>query len=370
LELSFYKKITKFKHVKKNVHLQKALFMTFRNRFIHLFFILFIGLNMSLYAQIIIENSSKMASELIQPPYLKAGDTVAIVAPSGILKSREGEVQQAVALLKSWGLHTVVGKHIFSKANHFAGTDAERCEDFQKAMDDPKISAIWCARGGYGTVRILDKLDYTKFKENPKWIVGYSDITALHNQVHNQGFQSLHALMCVSLKKDLKEIEETVETFKMALFGNPTDYVLEGSTYNRAGETEGLLVGGNLTMLHTMLGSDTSINTSGKILFIEEIGEYKYHIDRMLQSLKRAGYFENCKGVIVGNMTNLKKNTTLWGTSVEELILDALSDYDFPIAFNMPAGHEKDNRALVLGQKVELNVAKDKSLVSFLKKEF
>jgi muramoyltetrapeptide carboxypeptidase len=207
LELSFYKKITKFKHVKKNVHLQKALFMTFRNRFIHLFFILFIGLNMSLYAQIIIENSSKMASELIQPPYLKAGDTVAIVAPSGILKSREGEVQQAVALLKSWGLHTVVGKHIFSKANHFAGTDAERCEDFQKAMDDPKISAIWCARGGYGTVRILDKLDYTKFKENPKWIVGYSDITALHNQVHNQGFQSLHALMCVSLKKLLKPLK-------------------------------------------------------------------------------------------------------------------------------------------------------------------
>ena len=139
------------------------------------------------------------------------------------------------------------------------GTDVERCEDMQNAMDDPTISAIWCARGGYGTVRILDKLDYTKFKKDPKWIVGYSDITALHNQVHNEGFQSLHAVMCVSLKRDLKEIEHTIETFKSALFGTPTNYTLEGSSYNRIGETEGVLVGGNLTMLHTMLGSETSI---------------------------------------------------------------------------------------------------------------
>jgi muramoyltetrapeptide carboxypeptidase len=302
---------------------------------------------------------------LQQPPYLKAGDTVAIVAPSGVLKNRIKEVEQAKTLLKNWGLKVVVGTHVFSKDNHFAGIDDERCEDFQNAMDDPKISAIWCARGGYGTVRILDKLDYSKFKENPKWVIGYSDITALHNQLHNNGVESIHALMCTSLQDDLSTIQKTVSTFKDAIFGKSLSYTLKGSNYNKTGIASGQLVGGNLTMLHTMLGSKTSIDISGKILFIEEIGEYKYHIDRMLQSLKRAGYFDNCKGVIVGDITKLRKNTTLWGTSIEQLILDALADYSFPIAFNMPAGHEKDNRALILGRTIELSVGKDKSTVVF-----
>ncbi|WP_425076580.1 S66 peptidase family protein [Psychroserpens sp. S379A] len=317
--------------------------------------------NLSAQEELIQQNQTA----LIQPPYLKIGDTVAIVAPSGILKNRNDEVEQAVALLESWGLHAIVGKYVFSKADHFAGTDDERCEDFQKALDDPKVSAIWCARGGYGTVRILDKLDYTAFKKHPKWIIGYSDITALHNQIHNEGYQSIHALMCVSLTKDLNDIKATLETFKSTIFGNPVNYTLEGSNYNRVGVASGQLVGGNLTMLHTMLGSKTSLDMSGKILFIEEIGEYKYHIDRMLQSLKRAGYFDNCKGVIVGDMSKLRKNTTLWGTSVEQLVLDALADYDFPIAFNMPAGHEQDNRAMVLGKVVELKVEKDSSSVIF-----
>ena len=302
---------------------------------------------------------------LIQPPYLKTGDTVAIVAPSGILKNRNDEVQRAVTLLQSWGLNAIVGNNVFSKSDHFAGTDDERCEDFQKALDDPTVSAIWCARGGYGTVRILDKLDYTKFKKHPKWVIGYSDITALHNQIHNEGYQSIHALMCVSLTQDLDDIKETLATFKSTIFGNPVNYTLVGSDYNRVGETNGLLVGGNLSVLHTMLGSETSLDMSGKILFIEDIGEYKYHIDRMLQSLKRAGYFENCKGVIVGDVSKVRKNTTLWGKSIEQLVLDALADYDFPIAFNMPAGHEKDNRAMVLGKKIELKVEKDSSSLNF-----
>ena len=309
--------------------------------------------------------NEKQNNTLKQPPYLKTGDTVAIVAPSGILKNRTDEVQQAQALLKRWGLHSVVGKHVFSEADHFAGTDDERCEDLQEALDNPKISAIWCARGGYGTVRILDKLDYSKFKQNPKWLIGYSDITALHNQIHNEGVESLHAIMCVSLPKDESEIEASISTLKNTLFGNPLSYTLKGSSYNKTGTTSGQLVGGNLTMLHTMLGSKTSIDTFGKILFIEEIGEYKYHIDRMLQSLKRAGYFDNCKGVIVGDMTKLRTNTTLWGTSVEQLILDALADYDFPIAFNMPAGHEKDNQALILGRTVKLTVDSKQSSVVF-----
>lgn len=305
------------------------------------------------------------SKNLIQPPYLKPGDTVAIVAPSGILKNRQKEVQQAVELLKSWGLHAVVGDHVFSQDNHFAGTDAQRCEDFQKAMDNPKISAIWCARGGYGTVRIIDKLDFTKFREHPKWLIGYSDITALHNQFHNEGFESIHALMCTSLTDDMNDIAKSVETYRKAIFGESLQYTLKGSKYNKVGESTAPLVGGNLTMLHTMLGSKTSIDTSGKILFIEEIGEYKYHIDRMLQSLKRAGYFDNCKGVLVGDMSKMRKNTTLWGSSVEQLILDALSEYNFPICFNMPAGHEKDNRAVILGRTVQLKVGKSESKVVF-----
>ena len=313
------------------------------------------------------DNPSIQTKTLKQPPYLKPGDTVAIVAPSGILKNRTTEIEQAKTLLKSWGLYPVVGKHVFKQNNHFAGTDAERCEDFQNALDDPKIKAIWCARGGYGAVRILDKLNYTKFKNKPKWIIGYSDITALHNQVHNLGFESLHAMMCTSLQDGSENIKETISTFKTALFGNPINYILEGSKYNKVGSVSAPLVGGNLSILYSMLGSNTSIDTSEKILFIEEIGEYEYSIDRMLQSLKRAGYFTNCKGVIVGDISKIRKNTTLWGSPVQQLILDALSEYNFPIAFNMPAGHEKDNRALILGRTVEMTVGKDKSTLVFFK---
>jgi muramoyltetrapeptide carboxypeptidase len=306
-----------------------------------------------------------MHKNLIQPDYLKAGDTVAIVAPSGILNNREKEVNQAKELLKSWGLNVTIGEHVFKKANHFAGTDDERAEDFQNALDNPNIKAIWCARGGYGTVRVLDKLDYTRYKAHPKWVIGYSDITAIHNQLNNEGSESIHALMCTSLTDDLADIENTVSTFKAAIFGESLSYTIKGSNYNKTGTTYGKLVGGNLTLLHTMLGSKTSIDTSDKILFIEEIGEYKYHIDRMLQSLQRAGYFENCKGLIVGNMSKMRRNTTPWGTSVQQLILDVMADYDFPILFDFPAGHEKDNRALILGRTVELKVGNEGSVVVF-----
>ena len=329
-----------------------------------LFYAIFFYGNTTISAQ---NTTFNKTTNLIQPPFLKTGDTVAIVAPSGILRNRTSEVEQAKNLLKSWGLHVVVGENVFNLNYHFAGTDEERRKDLQKAMDDPKISAIWCARGGYGTVRILDKLDYTKFKKNPKWLIGYSDITALHSQVHNEGFESLHAMMCTSLQDNNETIKETISTFKDALFGTSLNYLLEGSKYNKTGMTSGQLVGGNLTILHTMLGSKTSIDTSGKILFIEEIGEYEYHIDRMLQSLKRAGYFDNCKGVLVGNITKVRKNTTPWGVPVEQLILDALAEYNFPVAFNMPAGHEKDNRALIFGKNVELTVTKEQSKVVFQK---
>ena len=332
-----------------------------------LYTIAFILLFSSLSQQTLAQNNFGTLTplKLIQPSYLKAGDTIAIVAPSGVLQNRNSEVEQATTLLKSWGLNVMVGKHVFNKNGHFAGTDAERAQDFQQALDNPKIKAIWCARGGYGTVRILDRLDFTKFRQKPKWLLGYSDITALHNQFHNLGFESIHTIMCTSLTTDLSGIEQSIATFKEAIFGKPLAYTLKGSLHNKTGQVTAPLVGGNLTMLHTMLGSDTSIDLSGKILFIEEIGEYAYHIDRMLQSLKRAGYFDNCKGIIVGDISKVRKNTTEFGRTIEEIILDAVDEYNFPVSFNMPAGHEKDNRAMILGRTVQLNVTKGQSTLRF-----
>lgn len=302
------------------------------------------------------DSISVQEMKLITPDYLQKGDSIAIVAPAGILIGKREAIDQAKKLAEGWGLKVVIGEHVFDRNNHFAGSDEARTQDFQKALDNPNIKAIWCARGGYGSVRILDRLDFSKFQQNPKWIIGYSDITALHNHVHNLGVETLHGMMGSSMIFDVDKTKESKKTLRKALFGETLLYEVSPSKYNVKGTAEGPLVGGNLTILLTMLGSDSQINTDGKILFIEEIGEYKYHIDRMLQSLKRAGYFKNLKGLIVGDMSNIKKNTTVWGTSIEQLILDATSEYDFPILFGFPAGHEPDNRALIMGRTVELNI--------------
>ena len=308
--------------------------------------------------------SQTQPMKLVKPPYLQKGDTIAIVAPAGILKNRKHIIDKTKALAESWGLKVVYGKHMFNQNNHFAGTDAERCQDFQDALDNPNIKAIWSARGGYGSVRILDKLDFTKFKEHPKWVIGYSDVTAFHNHIHNLGIKTIHGMMGTSLQDKSEDIPETIETLRKALFGEELKYAIQSSKYNREGEVTGQLVGGNIAILASMLGSDSQISTDGKILFIEEIGEYKYSIDRMLQSLKRAGYFTKVKGVIVGDMTKVKKNTTPWGSSIEQLILDVLPN-DIPVLFNFPAGHEPDNRALIMGGNTKLSIKKDTSEVEF-----
>ena len=302
--------------------------------------------------------------ELITPPYLKKGDTIAMVAPAGILKNRKRVMDTAKNLVESWGLKVVYGKHMFSKANHFAGTDEQRCQDFQDALDNPNIKAIWSARGGYGSVRILDKLDFSKFKKHPKWIIGYSDITAFHSHIHNLGVETLHAMMGSSMQDKPETIAETISTFKKVLLGKDLSYTIKTSKSNIKGKVTGELVGGNIAILASLLGSESQISTEGKILFIEEIGEYKYSIDRMLQSLKRAGYFSKVKGVIVGDMTKVKKNTTPWGSSIEQLILDVLPK-DIPVLFNFPAGHEPDNRALILGRKIVLNIEYKYSSIIF-----
>ena len=326
-----------------------------RKKLITLFLI---GINIMIYSQ-------TEATKLITPPTLQKGDTIAIVAPAGILKNRKHVIDKAKKLAESWGLKVVYGKNMFNQNHHFAGTDEERCQDFQEALDNPNIKAIWSARGGYGSVRILDLLDFTKFKENPKWIIGYSDITAFHNHIHNLGVETLHAMMGTSMQDKPEDIQLTISTFKKALFGEKLRYQIPSSKYNRVGSVTGELVGGNIAILASMLGSNSQISTEGKVLFIEEIGEYKYSIDRMLQSLKRAGYFTKVRAVVAGDMTKVKKNATLWGSSIEQLILEAVPK-EIPILFNFPAGHEPDNRALIMGRFANLHVKKNNtSTLSF-----
>ncbi len=329
------------------------------------FFIFILLLSISTYSQSdSIQESQKMSIKLIHPPYLQKGDSIAIIAPAGILKNKKLIIEKAKKLAESWGLKVVIGQNTFNQGNHFAGTDEERASDFQKALDNKNIKAIWAARGGYGSVRILDKLDYTEFLKNPKWIIGYSDITAFHNHIHNMGIETLHAMMGTSMSDVPKDIPKTIKTFKKALFGEKLSYKIPSSTYNKKGKIEGQLVGGNISILASMLGSKSQISTDNKILFIEEIGEYKYSIDRMLQSLKRAGYFDNVNGIIVGDMTSIKKNTTSWGSPIEQLILDVVPE-NIPILFKFPAGHEPDNRALIFGRTIELTVDDKNSCVSF-----
>jgi len=311
--------------------------------------------------QIDIENKP-----LISPPSLQKGDTVMILAPAGIMKDTTA-VKQAVELLNNWGLNAKLGKNLFAQNFHFAGTDKERLSDFQNALDDENIKAIWCARGGYGAIRIIDAIDFTKFKENPKWIIGFSDITVFHNEINNMGIQTMHALMPITYKPDNDEQRQAQKSFKKALFGKRIKYRIAESDYNREGVAEGKVVGGNLSLVYSMLGSTSQIDMQGKILFLEEVGEALYHIDRMMISLKRAGYFENCKGLVIGGISDIKPNSTPFGMTYEEIILDAVKNYDFPVSFDVPVGHIRDNRTLLLGREIILKVKASKTVIKFEK---
>ena len=324
-----------------------------------IFFILFLNFTFELSSQTSANN------KLIKPEYLTKGDTIAIVAPSGVLKNYDNYINKAKELLKSWGLNVIVGKNVFNDDGHFAGTDNERTLDFQNALDDKSIKGIWCARGGYGAVRVIDNLNFEKYKLEPKWIIGYSDITAIHNELHILNSESIHAIMCKSLNELDIDNSESVSLLKKTLFGEKISYKIKTNSYNIEGSTSGKLVGGNLTLLHCMLGSKSSINTEGKILFIEDLGEYLYHIDRMLYSLKRAGYFDNLNGLIVGDFTDLRKNTTPFGRNLKELILEIVSDYNIPVLFDFPAGHGKENFPLILGREIEFIVEEEDSSIIF-----
>ena len=288
---------------------------------------------------------------MIRPSYLKEGDTVAIVSTAR--KVSKKELLSAITILKNWRLKVVLGTSIEAEEHQFAGNDKLRTTDFQAMLDHPEINAIWCARGGYGTVRIIDQLDFSNFKKHPKWIIGYSDVTVLHAHLHQLGIETLHAQMPVSIET---KPEVTINSIKATLFGEQYGIKIPSEKNNSTGKASGQLIGGNLSILYSLCGSPSALNTKGKILFIEDLDEYLYHIDRMLQNLKRNGTFDELEGLIVGGMTQMHDNDIPFGKSAEEIILSICLDYNFPIAFNFPAGHVEDNRALIMGREVSLEI--------------
>ena len=296
-----------------------------------------------------------------QPQHLQQGDLVAIVTTAR--KIDRTAIQKAIELLESWGLNAVIGKTIGKADHQFGGTDADRTTDFQEAMNNDAIKAIWCARGGYGTVRILDTLDFSTLLKNPKWVIGFSDVTALHSHFHNLGVHTIHGAMPITVKGNTSE---SLTSLKNCLFGLPISYQIPCESMNKLGNGKGALVGGNLSMLYSLLGSSSAIKTDDKILFIEDLDEYLYHVDRMMINLKRNGYFNNLKGLVVGGMTKMNDNTIPFGKTAEEIILDTIKEFDFPVCFNFPAGHLKDNRALEFGRLIDFNVSKKQTTLKFL----
>lgn len=304
--------------------------------------------------------NSQAHSQMTTPPILQKGDTIAILATAR--KNIDNNLQPAIDLLHSWGLEVLIGNTIGLDHDQLAGTDEQRAADFQKQLDNPNIKAIWCVKGGYGTVRIIDLLDFTKFKKNPKWIVGFSDITVLHNHLNTLGFKTIHAVMPVTVAR---ATPVAIESLRVALFGEKLSYTISSDSKNRMGTASGELVGGNLSILYSLLGSPSAIDCKDKILFIEDLDEYLYHIDRMMMNLKRNGCLESVKGIIVGSMYKMRDNDIPWGKNALEIIEEVTIQYQIPVVYNFPAGHIRDNRALVMGATVLLKVTPESTSVTF-----
>ncbi|MCD6596191.1 MAG: LD-carboxypeptidase [Bacteroidales bacterium] len=300
---------------------------------------------------------------MITPPLLKQGDTIGIISAAG--KVEEDKIHPAIALFKSWGLKVVLGKHVFGSYHQFSGSDLDRMEDLQKMLDDPEIKAIFSSRGGYGTIRIIDMLNFQEFKRNPKWIVGFSDITVLHSYLNRVlEVESLHAAMPSTFPAEGME-SETISSLKQALFEGSISYDCAGYSLNRAGKVKSSLVGGNLSILCSLSGTPMDIDTRGKVLFIEDVGEYLYRLDRMMRTLKAAGKLKYLAGLIIGGMTDMEDNDIPFGSSAYEIIFELVKDYDYPLAFNFLAGHMEPNRTLILGREIYFEVSDNSAYIKF-----
>ena len=288
---------------------------------------------------------------MIIPPYLSSGDTVALAAPAR--KISESEIQSAEKVLNEAGFNVFYDHRLFAEDHQFAGDDMLRTCYFQDLLDNDEIKAIWCVRGGYGSARIIDKLDFSHFQHKPKWICGYSDITVFHSHIQ-QHLQTatLHATMPINIREDNTKAAPAT-SFLDALAGKTLTYEIPAHPLSQMREFSGILTGGNLSMLYSLIGSPSDIDTTDKVLFIEDLDEYLYHIDRMVLNLKRSGKLSHIKALLVGHLSDMHDNTIPFGKTAEEIVADHCQDLDFPLVFNIPAGHLPDNRALRMGCKIE-----------------
>jgi muramoyltetrapeptide carboxypeptidase len=297
---------------------------------------------------------------MIQPPALNPGDLIYITAPAKFMDAQA--VTYAKKHLEENGFKVLISKNCFGSHNYFSGTDEERLSDFQFGIDHPDVRAILCARGGYGSIRLVDRINWANMLREPKWLIGFSDITVFHHRLNSLGVQSIHGSMPINFEKNT---DEALKTLLGSITGNFTSFVEAPNKSNKAGIATGNLIGGNLSIIYSMLGTTDQYDFEDAILFLEDVGEHYYQVERMIFALGKAGVFEKIKGLIIGGMTELEDTDPPLGRSIEEIILEQLRFSNMPVIFNFPTGHINDNRALVIGKHIKISVNDNKTIVSY-----
>ncbi|MBV8255817.1 MAG: LD-carboxypeptidase [Chitinophaga sp.] len=295
------------------------------------------------------------------PPYLKKGDLIGVTCSSS--KMELAAAEYAAEVLRSWGFRVHLGITVGTSFHNFSAPDELRLEELQDMLDDPEIKAIVFGRGGYGMVCILDKLDFKKFRKHPKWLCGYSDVTTLHSHIQERyGIPTIHSMMCSGITADTVE-DPYVHSLEQVLKGKKYSYNTPSHELNREGSASGILVGGNLSILANVSGTPSQVNTKGKILLLEDIGEYRYNVDRLMYNLKRAGWLDKLAGLVVGSFTEGKENSTPFGQTEYEIIRNMVKEYDYPVCFNFPIGHQAENYAVKLGMQHHLKIGESKTVL-------